>query len=64
VRIDADGRPLALVEVTAGHPPQRLALDLGAAQRLRIRATGGSAVVLGNARVYARRASPPRSTGG
>ena len=61
IRIDADARPLAQVDVTAGHPPQRIVLDLGAARRLRIRCTAGTAtVVLGNIRVYAaRRAEHP-----
>lgn len=55
IRIDADGKPLAQVEVVSGHAPQRITLDLGGARRLRIRIVGGdgnAVVVLGNARVY------------
>jgi len=55
LRIEADGRPIALFSATAGHAPQRVVLGLRGARRIRFsvsRAAPHARVVLGNARVY------------
>jgi hypothetical protein len=53
LRIDADGKPLGVFAVEAGHPPQRIFLPLPATRSLTLRVVSGNArVVLGNPRLY------------
>jgi hypothetical protein len=50
-----DGRPLALYDVAAGRPPQRIVVEVGGTQQVAFRLVqhrGVGSLVLGNPRVY------------
>jgi hypothetical protein len=55
LRIEGDGKPLALLTATGGHAPQRVVFDVHGVKIIRFkvaRAGPRARVVLGNARVY------------